>query len=399
MGKIRLGILAAFALLSAGSHAAAEQADVTGQPQNPTVLDAATAADALAEPQKAVASYGAPAGTCEPDNETRAPKGGVFTALVENDAFDLAARLGTGATTDRYFTHGTLFSFVSKCEPLPEIEGLERIVAFLADEEREARWGLSIGQNIYTPEDLTATDPSPNDRPYAGWAYIAPSVVVYTPNSVSVLELQVGLVGPSAAADWVQGNWHDAIRIARAQGWTHQLKDEVGFVLFGERRWVSNPIPIIRLPGAESNVIEADLTGRAALALGTVQMSAAGGVDVRIGQGLGTDYGPPRIRPSLAGASFFNRPAKQFTWYLFAGVEVRAVARDIFLDGNTWVDSPSIGKRNLVVEAQGGAAVVLFRRVRIVYSHVVRSEEFRDQDNPSHFGSISVSVVFGRDPH
>jgi hypothetical protein len=389
---IAAGVLA-LSLTNAPAHAEA--------PQEPATLVAGITADA--------SGSAAPLETPPPGGDgnvpahcrselKRAPQGGVATIVFENDYFDLRGRLGPGTTTDRYYTHGTLLSFVSKCEPMSAFGKLEQFVGFRAHPRREARWGVALGQNIYTPEDIVAADPNPNDRPYAGWAYVAPSMVIYTPHSASILELQLGLVGPSAAADLVQGNWHDAIKIARAQGWTHQLKDEVAFVVFGERRWVTDAIKIADSPVAGLGDIEADVTGRAAVALGTVQTSIAGGLDFRIGQGLGADYGPPRIRPSLAGASFFNRPDHQFSWYLFGGVEARAVARDIFLDGNTWVDSPRVDKEPVVFEAQAGVVATFFRRVRFVYSYVVRSEEFAGQVTPSRFGSVSLSVVFGRDP-
>lgn len=65
---------------------------------------------------------------------------------------------------------------------------------------------------------------------------------------------------------------------------------------------------------------------------------------LRLGQRLPLDYGPPRIQPSLPGSGFFVPPQDRFGWYLFAGVEGRAVARNIFLDGNTFRDSRSVDK-------------------------------------------------------
>ena len=58
------------------------------------------------------------------------------------------------------------------------------------------------------------------------------------------------------------------------------------------------------------------------------------GATLRIGNDLPNDYGAPRIRPSLPGSNFFL-PRDNFGWYLFAGAGGRAVAYNIFLDGNT----------------------------------------------------------------
>ena len=98
------------------------------------------------------------------------------------------------------------------------------------------------------------------------------------------------------------------------------------------------------------------------------------------------------IQPSVPGLGFFV-PADQFAWYLFAGFEGRAVARNIFLDGNTFHDSRSVDKELLVGDLQGGI-VLTWRGVRLTYTHVLRSPEFDGQDDSEQFGSVSLSVGF-----
>lgn len=62
----------------------------------------------------------------------------------------------------------------------------------------EARGTLGIGQQIYTPEAIHIATPDPNDRPYAGWLYLSAGGVAYDDTNLTAVELQVGLVGPSA---------------------------------------------------------------------------------------------------------------------------------------------------------------------------------------------------------
>ena len=54
-----------------------------------------------------------------------------------------------------------------------------------------------------------------------------------------------------------------------------------------------------------------------------------------------------RIEPSLPGSDFFE-PTGGFSAYVFAGVDGRAIARNLFLDGNTFEGSRSVNKMNLV---------------------------------------------------
>lgn len=123
-------------------------------------------------------------------------------------------------------------------------------------------------------------------------------------------------------------------------------------------------------------------------------MTHAGlGATFRIGAGLpDRDFGPPRIRPSVPGSDFFTRE-KKIGWYLFGGGEGRAVMRNIFLDGNTFRDSPSVDKNNFVFDLQGGAALS-YDRARLVFTTVLRSPEQEGDEELDLFGALTLGVRF-----
>ena len=121
-------------------------------------------------------------------------------------------------------------------------------------------------------------------------------------------------------------------------------------------------------------------------------MQAAGGLILRVGRDLPDDYGPPRIRPSLPGSDFFV-PTGAFGWYLFAGVEERAVARNIFLDGNTFAHSRSVDKNTWVGDFQYGIAVTV-GATRIALTEINRTREFEGQQHPDSFGALTVGFRF-----
>lgn len=135
-----------------------------------------------------------------------------------------------------------------------------------------------------------------------------------------------------------------------------------------------------------------DATPHAGGALDNVFTYANAGLMLRFGRRLPLDYGPPRIQPNLPGSGFFV-PQDGFGWYLFAGMEGRAVARNIFLDGNTFRDSRSVDKELLVGDLQCGIALT-WRNVRLSYTHVLRTREFETQDEADEFGAFSLSVRF-----
>ena len=78
---------------------------------------------------------------------------------------------------------------------------------------------------------------------------------------------------------------------------------------------------------------------------------------------------------------------------MFGGLEIRAVARNIFLDGNTFGSSHSVEKNYLVGDFQGGLALVV-HRMRAAFTYVYRTPEFRLQDEADRFGAITLSLIF-----
>ncbi len=302
---------------------------------------------------------------------------GSFTFNYEND---------TLAGTDRYYTSGVQFAWRS---PSTELPGLLRFLDGQLDAllgPGEVRWGFGLGHAIYTPRDTLSPIPDPTDRPYAGHLYGALVLQRDEGFALSTLELQAGVVGPSALGEFVQNNVHDLIRDYSANGWSRQLKDEPALNMVFERTFRT---PALRIGG-----IEMDLLPSATLALGTVSTYAGAGATLRIGNGLEADYGAPRIRPALVGSAYFQ-PRQEFGWYAFVGGQGRAVLRDVFLDGNTWRnDGPSVDKRPFVGDLSAGF-VVHWQGFRFAYSQVLRTEEFYGQRGGAQsFGSIALTARF-----
>jgi lipid A 3-O-deacylase len=90
-------------------------------------------------------------------------------------------------------------------------------------------------------------------------------------------------------------------------------------------------------------------------------------------------------------ARLYINPNRQANWYLFAGIEGRLVGRDIFLDGNTNVDSPRVDKEPLVADLQFGAAI-RFSDMRIAFSQMLRSREFDGQPDNTRLGLINFTL-------
>ncbi len=306
--------------------------------------------------------------------------GGSYSLLVENDVF-------TG--NDQHYTNGLRLSYLSRQDDVPDY--IRKFAAALPFVELGARLraGYALGHNIYTPNDIKTAEPVPNERPYAGYVYAGMAVVAESDSRsgdiLDTWELDIGMVGPSARGEEVQNNFHRLIGSPQARGWDNQLKDEPTLSLTHERKWRH----LWRHPDSGLGF---DFTPHVGGSLGNLSTYLNLGATVRVGQGLARDYGPPRIRPSLPGSGFFL-PQEGIGWYLYAGVDGRAVAHNIFLDGNTFKDSQSVDSKTRVGDLQMGL-VLTFSTVQLAYTYVYRTPEFEGQKAGDNFGALSISARF-----
>jgi lipid A 3-O-deacylase len=298
----------------------------------------------------------------------------IFVLDVENDWF---------AGTDRYYTGGLRLSWIQPADGEPQWAKRLAAAVPLFPEEGPVAVTYAMGQNTYTPRDKSASVPPPDDRPYAGWLYGTVGVGQETGQRLDRLQLTVGVVGPASLADRTQRMIHRVTGPAWPKGWDNQLGNEPTLMLSYERQWRA------RVRALGDSGWGADWTPHAGGSLGTPFTFLNAGFMARVGRDLPLDYGPPRIQPSLPGSGHFES-RKGLHWYGFAGVDLRAMGHDLFLDGNTWRDSRNVEKDTYVGDLQLGFALS-FERVRVAYTHVLRTREFKTQDRRLSFGSVSIS--------
>ena len=129
------------------------------------------------------------------------------------------------------------------------------------------------------------------------------------------------------------------------------------------------------------------------LGVGDVRDYVQAGVTLRAGQGLGSDFGVPRLRPGLSGGDAYT-PTRPFAWYVFAGVDGQAVGYDLLLQSAPFRSGPHVSPVWDVAEGQVGFAVMA-SGMRLTVAYVVQTQEFQGQPCGLHqFGSVSLSVRF-----
>lgn len=306
------------------------------------------------------------------------PETGFWSFQFENDLW--------GSNDDRFYTHGTEISYAS-AKNLPNfMQRLANKLPFYHQGELGLH-GYSVGQKIFTPEDISQAGLAVNDRPYAGWLFVDAGMAhVFEGRngneSINGLVFTLGLVGPYSYAEETQKNIHRLVESEVPRGWSNQLGTELGVNVTYVRKWRN----LFRL----ENEHQIEFSHHGGVALGNVYTYLAAGIMGRWGTQLQNDIGPPSINPGFPGVPAF-RPSPAFNWYLFAGLEVRAMGRNIFLDGNTFHDSHSVEKQPFVTDVQFGVAFH-YKDMRLSFSNLVRSKEFKGQVERTQYGAINITV-------
>ena len=317
-----------------------------------------------------------------------AEKLGHFSFYFENDFF---------GGTDRYYTNGVKLSWISpdlsdyaESDKLPDWSlAYIRRMPFINEPGFERNIALSIGQNMYTPRDISREDLIEDDRPYAGWAYFGIAFHSKNEHRLDSMEIQLGMVGPASFAEQTQKLVHELLSNQRPNGWDNQLKNEPGLVIACERKWRL-------LQAGTVGGLAFDAIPHLGGTLGNVYTYANTGMEARLGWNIPPDFGTSLIRP--AGDS--NAPANArdlwlsrnhgFSLNVFASVEGRAVLRDIFLDGNTLTDSHKVDKKHFVANAAVGISLII-HRFNLSYARVLQTKEFKGQQDDQSFGSLTLS--------
>lgn len=261
-------------------------------------------------------------------------------------------------------------------------------------EEVQRNLVLSLGQVIFTPQDIERTTVDPNDRPYAGWLYGGIAYHSRTEDQLNSAELNIGIIGPAALGQEAQDFIHDLRGFKKFKGWDNQLENELGFQLAYEHknRWLKEKI---------TGVLGYDLILHGGVSLGNIATYANTGAELRMGWRLPHDFGTSALRTggdnSAPGVNddryHFNSRDNNIGAHLFISADGRWVLQDIFLDGNTFSDSHSVDKRSLVGEIAVGWAV-LYQGWKVSLARVHRSREFKGQPKGHNYGSLSVSYSF-----
>lgn len=295
---------------------------------------------------------------------------------------DENASISAGDLTDRLYVNGLRLGWTSPTDAVP---GFLATLGHAVWGDGQQRIAFDLTQQIFTPANTAASAPVPGDRPYAGILLGNFSLISDTDTSRSTLTLSLGVVGPGSGAEQLQNGFHSLIGQNKDNGWGNQIDNTPAFEVLSERVW--------RLPLAQFSGLETDVLPSLTAAVGDVRDYLQVGAIVRLGQGLNSDFGAPRVRPGLSGGDAYVQ-TQPFAWYVFAGIDGQAVGYDITLQANPFRGGPHVDAIWDVGEMEGGVAFLAYG-MRFTFTYAAQTQEFQGQRGGLHqFGSAALSVKF-----
>jgi hypothetical protein len=318
--------------------------------------------------------------------EAAQPAEDTFTFAWENDAF------APQRTTDRWYTNGlhAAWNYKPGAEPfsIKEVHSVARWL-FRApekclgkspdtdDRECSVRVTYGLGQNMYTPTDITQSGAQEFDRPWAGWLYAGAGLTYRNSNHIQVAAYKMGPTGPGSLAGDVQIGWHRLLHLDHPAGWANQLRPKFGVQL----SYLS--ARLFQLTEADTFGLQFSLGGlfgnlrRVARVSTAVVWSPSGGFgDVLAGTLDEGEFLIPESREALGDGTVsgvFRRGI------YFVHLQGAAVAHNEFLTGRTFGTRPQIEPIVGVYTATLGFTVPFGpgTKGRIGWAYKVRSPEFR----------------------
>lgn len=361
-----------FIALAPVVHAAGD-APVVG-PAAPAPKPAVTAAPVVAPSSGPAAPTPTPVAVAPSDRIFSSARDlGQLRFIGEND------RLSLFGNDDKYYTNGGTLTYET-----PAQNSLRSVW--------DHRNHYGIGQELYTPKDRLSKIPRRGDRPYAAWLYGMIGASWDDGESLDVVTLRAGVVGPSALGHQTQDNIHNVMNVEKLNGWDTQLRDEPGINLEWRRNW-----RIAVMGKAMDGGFGIDIVPTLYAEVGTVRDSVGTGAQVRLGKNLPADYGVHDMRKGGVDGAPVAFKSENFlypdSYYLFAGADYEYRVWDMTLKGNMYHDSNSVTMYHAVRQYGFGAAMH-WGTTKLTFANYVRSREFVHQEGVFWYGSLSLSHAF-----
>ena len=261
---------------------------------------------------------------------------------------------------------------------------------FLDLDKTNSYFSFSLTNQIFTPTDTESKELQVDDRPYAGWTYMNFAIHKSSTKFLRTLSLKVGMIGPASGAEEIQNSVHRLVGSTEVKGWNNQLKNELGCNL----KYLQKRILISNF----EDTLEWSVIPFLSAELGNVAINASAGFNTRFGFNIQKDFGVSSIdiggEPGIPiYGSHKDIRSHNWSFSLNLTASTSVVARDIFLDGNTFTQSHSVEKERFIY--YGGFGFTLrYKSFLFDFLEVHNSKKFTKETHGHGVGTMVFSWLY-----
>jgi len=288
--------------------------------------------------------------------------------------------------SDRDYTNGLELSLSFGREPEgTTLDKILRWVPAAGFDIQRTSFGISIGQEIYTPADIGSPEIQTGDHPFAGFAYVAFDFQRADYDVIENFRVRLGATGDLSGARAAQEFVHAVLpNQIDPEGWDNQVDEQFAGELDYRRVWRTFAEPI----GGSSWSYQ--FLPEAGVRLGNLKVDARVGATARIGFNLPDDFGPARkwgvIDHGAAGVG-------DQSLYLFTRVGGEYVAHDLLIDGNTDATDSQADIMPLVGQISAGVRY-RYHGFEVGWQYTAESRRYREQQRGHSYGSWIIGWAF-----
>ncbi|WP_290701757.1 lipid A-modifier LpxR family protein [Lacinutrix sp.] len=125
--------------------------------------------------------------------------------VIENDKLVLV---------DKYYTSGLFLTYK---------KDLQNNFIFKKQQDKKLQLNIVLGNQTYTPSNLTSIDTRDFDRPYAGWFFVKTEIGKINKNSALFIGIETGITGEESLSGKLQNWFHETLNIPSAT-WIQEIE-------------------------------------------------------------------------------------------------------------------------------------------------------------------------------
>lgn len=281
-------------------------------------------------------------------------RAGGFVLTWENDSF-------VGSDSD--YTHGMDVFYID------DAKGSNLV---------RSAWGFR--HRMYSPDHVGVEEAQSWDRPWCGVTTLVRQWWYLEGNETVLYDIEAGVLGPSAEAEFTQTQIHRMIGSRKPLGWDNQFPDEPAINGYMERHH-----PIVWC--GEHIGWQAGFETVYGGTIGTTYVNGMGGVGMKAGWNI-----PREHMDGIIGA----KNVSKWSPFIYGFVEERGylVAHNATL-GHSYFNNNRDGEQELeptVMENRAGVSAGV-NGLALTYIEVVRSDEFKGQTDGTDYGMLRFEFV------